>query len=86
MTGPGSPGDPRAGRRAALRRATLQLIVGVVALDAVALAIYYLGGIDHASVNTRQTFVVVWTVATAITVAVLLKRVRTARFGGTRTR
>jgi hypothetical protein len=85
VTGPSSSGDPRAVRRAALRRATLQLVAGVVALDAVALAIYYLGGIANASVSTRQTFVVIWTVATAITVAVLLKRVRTARFA-TRTR
>jgi hypothetical protein len=80
VTGPVSSHDPRAVRRAALRRATLQLVLGVVALDAVALAIYYLGGIATASVNTRQTFVVIWTVATALTVAVLLKRVRTARF------
>jgi hypothetical protein len=80
VTGPVSSSDPRAVRRAALRRATLQLVIGVVALDAAALGIYYLGGIDHAAASTRQTFVVVWTVATAITVAVLLKRVRTARF------
>jgi hypothetical protein len=80
VTGPVSSNDPRAVRRAALRRATLQLVLGVVALDAVALAIYYLGGIAIAPERTRQTFVVVWTVATAITVAVLLKRVRRARF------
>ncbi|MDQ6633322.1 MAG: hypothetical protein M3Z10_01020, partial [Gemmatimonadota bacterium] len=72
-----SSSDPRAVRRAALRRATLHLVAGVVALDAVALAIYYLGGVDRAAVSTRQMFVVIWTVATAITVAVLLKRVRT---------
>jgi len=80
VTGPVTSSDPRAVRRAALRRATLHLVAGVVALDAVAMAIYYLGGIDRAAVSTRQTFVVIWTVATAITVAVLLKRVRTARF------
>lgn len=75
-----SADDPRAIRRAAVRRATLHLILGVVVLDAVAMAIYYLGGIVHATTETRQIFVVVWTVATALTVAVLLKRVRTARF------
>jgi predicted RND superfamily exporter protein len=67
-------------RRAPVRRATLRLILGVVVLDAVAMAIYYLSGIAHATIATRQIFVVVWTVATALTVAVLLKRVRTARF------
>jgi len=71
--------DPRAVRRAALRKATLQLVLGVVVVDAVALAIYYLGGIDRAPDNTRTTFAVIWTVATAITVAVLLKRVRAFR-------
>jgi hypothetical protein len=80
VTGPVSPNDPRAVRRAAIRRATLRLVLGVVALDAVALAIYYLGGVASASTNTRQIFVVIWTVATAITVAVLLRRVRMARF------
>ena len=73
--------DPRAIRRAALRKATLNLLLGVVALDAVALLIYYAGGVAHASTQTRNIFVVVWTVATAVTVAVLLKKVRTARFG-----
>jgi hypothetical protein len=66
-------------RRAALRRTTLQLVLGVVALDAVALGIYYLGGIEHASPHTRTIFVVIWTIATALTVAVLLRRVRRVR-------
>ena len=71
--------EPRAARRAALRKATLRLVLGVIALDAVALLIYYAGGIVHASTQTRNVFVVVWTVATALVVAVLLKRVRAAR-------
>jgi hypothetical protein len=71
--------DPRAVRRAALRKATLRLVLGVIALDAVALLIYYAGGIARASIQTRNLFVVVWTVATALVVAVLLKRVRAAR-------
>jgi hypothetical protein len=79
MTGP-SADDPRAVRRAALRKATLQLVLGVVALDALALGIYYLGGIEHGSTPTKQIFSGVWLVATAVTVAVLLRRVRTIRF------
>ena len=66
-------------RRAALRRTTLHLVLGVVALDAVALGIYYLGGIGHAAPRTQTTFVVIWTVASALTVAVLLRRVRRSR-------
>ena len=66
-------------RRAALRRTTLHLVLGVIALDAVALGIYYLGGIEHAAPRTRTIFVAIWTAATALTVAVLLRRVRRSR-------
>ena len=78
MTGP-SPDEARDARRAALRAATLQLVLGVVVLDAVALGIYYLGGIDHEPTRTKQIFTGVWLVATAITVAFLLRRVRALR-------
>jgi uncharacterized membrane protein YeiH len=73
-------GDPGADRRAVLRRRVLELVLGVVVLDAIAMAVYYLGGISHATAQTRMIFTVVWMVATAVTVAVLLKRVRRARF------
>jgi hypothetical protein len=59
--------------------ATLQLVLGVVVLDAVALGIYYLAGIAHAPERTRTIFAVTWTLATAVVVAVLLKRVRALR-------
>ncbi len=74
-------GDPRAVRRAALRKATVQLVAGVVLLDAIAMAIYYGAGLAYAPARTRNLFVVGWTVATAIVVAVLLRRVRMARLG-----
>jgi hypothetical protein len=66
-------------RRAKLRTATLHLVLGVVALDAVALLIYYGVDIAHGPDRTRTIFVAIWTFATAITVAFLLKRVREAR-------
>jgi hypothetical protein len=66
-------------RRAALRRATLHLVLGVVLLDGVAIGIYYLADILHRPQQTQVIFVAVWTAATAITVAVLLRRVRLAR-------
>lgn len=77
------PGEPRAAKRAEIRRATLRLILAVVALHSVALAVYYLADMAHAASRTRMTFTVVWTFATALTVALLLKRVRQARFGQT---
>jgi hypothetical protein len=61
----------------------LHLVLGVVALDAVAMAAYYLADISHAARRTQTIFTVGWTVATAIVVAVLLKRVRQLRYGRT---
>ena len=75
-----SADETRAGRRAALRRATLHLVLGVVVLDAVALGLFYGLGIPNGSEHTRTIFVAVWTFATAITVAFLLRRVRQARY------
>ena len=66
-------------RKAAMRRTTLQLLLGVVLLDAVAIGIYQLAGIAHRPQQIQVIFVAVWTAATAITVAVLLRRVRLAR-------
>jgi hypothetical protein len=66
-------------RKAALRRTTLHLVLGVVLLDAAAIGIYYLADILHRPQQTQIIFVSIWTAATAITVAVLLRRVRLAR-------
>jgi len=66
-------------RKAALRRTTLQLVLGVVLLDAVVIGIYYLADIVHRPKQTQVIFVAIWTAATAVTVAVLLRRVRLAR-------
>ena len=72
--------DARVAKRAAMRRATLHLVLSVIALDVVALAGYYLADLPHAAPRTRVSFTVVWMVLTALVVAVLLKRVRAARF------
>jgi len=62
-----------------MRRTTLHLVLGVVLLDAVAIGAYYLSDMAHRPQGTQTSFVVVWTAATAITVAFLLRRVRLAR-------
>lgn len=66
-------------RKAALRRTTLHLVLGVVLLDAVAIGLYYLTDMAHRPQQTQTIFVVIWTAATAVTVALLLRRVRMAR-------
>ena len=72
--------DARAVKRAAMRKAILHLVLAVVVLDAVALGIYYLGGIADGSTQTQKVFTWVWLVATAFTVAFLLRRVRKIRY------
>jgi hypothetical protein len=82
MTGGQRDAAAVAERRAAMRKAVAQLVGGVVLLDAVALAIWYGTGMALARYQTRMTFTVVWTIATALTVAFLLRRVRKIRMGG----
>ncbi|HEU4720736.1 MAG TPA: hypothetical protein VFS59_05180 [Gemmatimonadaceae bacterium] len=81
---PVPPVDPRAPQRAALRRAVLHLVMGVVLIHAVAMTIYYGTGIAHGPSRTRTIFVIAWSVATAIVVGVLLRKVRQVRWQGTR--
>jgi hypothetical protein len=58
--------------------------MGVVLIHAVAMTIYYGTGIAHGPSRTRTIFIVVWSIATAIVVGVLLRRVRLVRWGGRR--
>ena len=79
MTSNTGSSDARIAKRAAMRRATLHLVLGVMALDAVAILVWYLA-IAHAPERTKSIYVGVWTVSTAIVVALLLKRVRKVRY------
>jgi len=58
----------------------LNLVIGVVILDAIAMSIFYLTGIVHGPERTRWYFVIAWSIATAVVVMVLLRRVRRVRF------
>ena len=53
-------------------------------LDAVAMSIFYLAGIAHGPERTRWIFVIAWSIATAIVVVVLLRRVRAVRLANRR--
>ena len=64
-----------------MRKAVIQLVAGVVLLDAVALVIWYGAGLAYRAQQTRMTFTVAWTIATALTVGFLLRRVRLIRLG-----
>ncbi len=71
--------ESRKAQRAVMRRATLQLVSAVLALDAVAISVWYLV-IAHATDRTKSIYVGVWTITTAFVVAIFLKRVRKARY------
>ena len=62
----------------------LNLLIGVVILDAIAMSIFYLTGIVHGPERTRWYFVIAWSIATAVVVAVLLRKVRAVRFANRR--
>lgn len=79
-TDAGAANDAQRAKRVAMRRATLQLILGVGLLDSIAMLGYY-AAIVHAPDRTKMIFTGVWTVLTALVVAVLLKRVRRVRQG-----
>ena len=72
--------ETRLAKRAAMRRATLHLVLGVGLLDSIAMLGYY-AAIVHAPERSKMIFAGVWTVLTALVVAVLLKRVRRVRQG-----
>jgi len=81
---PVTPVDPRAPQRDALRRAVLTLVGGVIVFHAVVASIFYLTGIAHGPERTRWFYVIGWSIATAIIVMVLLRRVRAVRFANRR--
>ena len=67
-----------------LKSAVLRLAIGVVVLDAVAIAIYYLADIPLRPASIRYPFFALWMLATLAIVLPGLQRVRAARGGTTR--
>jgi hypothetical protein len=63
----------------ALRAAVLRLAIGVVVLDTIAIAIYYLADIPLRGQSVRYPFFAVWMVLTLVIVLTGLQRIRIAR-------
>ena len=63
----------------ALRSAVLRLAIGVVALDTVAIAIYYLADIPLRPPSVRYPFFAVWLALTLAVVLTGLQGIRAAR-------
>ncbi|MDF1506304.1 hypothetical protein [Roseisolibacter sp. H3M3-2] len=62
-----------------LRRHLMVMVLGVVAVHAVALALYYALDVEQRPAAFRRVFTGVWTVATLPVVLIGLSRVRAAR-------
>jgi hypothetical protein len=66
---------------AGMRRQLLIMVALVVAVDAIAIAIYHLAHIDRVYGPGRDVFVGVWTLVVLAIVLPQLRRIRRARFG-----
>lgn len=69
-----------------LGRAVAWLVGLVVAIDMVAIALYYTLHISLSSAKTQEVFTVTWMVVVLVIVVVQLRRIRVVRFGTTRRR
>jgi hypothetical protein len=78
--------SPRASQvtafRSAARRHLFTMVASIVALDAVAVGLYYFAGIRDADGGVRNAFTIAWTVATLAVVALGLRRIREERRRG----
>ncbi|GLC24157.1 hypothetical protein [Roseisolibacter agri] len=74
-----APTPPKITAAPELRRHLLHMVLGVVAVHAIAIALYYALDVEHRPANFRRIFTAVWMVATLPVVLVGLSRVRKAR-------
>lgn len=64
-----------------IKKYLTQLVVGVVALDAIMIGMYYGLSMRLRPERTQQIFVAVWVVVTLIVVTTLMKKIRRVRLG-----
>lgn len=77
---------PSADLRRGIQRTLLRLILSVLAVDAVALAAYYLLGIGGRDRTARLLFTIVWVAATLAAVLPNVRRMRELRTTARRSR
>jgi hypothetical protein len=81
MAVPTPPSAP--GSTPALRGLVLRLVLSVVALDAVAIALFYALDVATAGQRLRSVFVIVWVTVTLVVCSYFLRRIRLHRRGWT---
>jgi len=62
-----------------VKKYLIQLIVGIVVLDAIMIGVYYGLSVPLKPERTQQSFVAIWVVLTLIVVATRMKKIRQAR-------
>ena len=62
-----------------VKKYLIQLIVGVVVLDALMIGMYYGLSVPLKPERTQQSFVAIWVVLTLIVVATRMRKIRQAR-------
>ena len=66
--------------RSPAHRHLLAMLAWVLALDAVAIGVYFAAGLATASGGVRTGFTAAWTLATLAVVGVYLRRIRLERY------
>lgn len=85
-TPPRSPPPPRTAVARELRRHLLVMVLGVAAVHAAAIALYYVLGVEQRPPAYRRIFTGVWMLAALPVVLVGLARIRAARLRARRAR
>ena len=67
--------------RSPAARHLVVMVISVVALDAAAIAAYYLADIPSAPPTVRNVFTAAWMIATVLIVGIGLRRIRRTRYG-----
>jgi len=62
-----------------VKKYLIQLVVGIVVLDAIMIGVYYGLSVPLKPERTQQSFVAIWVVLTLIVVATRMKKIRQAR-------
>lgn len=70
--------------RAAVKRHLLVMIAAIVVLDSIAIPVFYALHLNARPGNAQNTYVGVWTLLSAIVVAVQLRKIRRARLAAIR--
>jgi hypothetical protein len=71
---------------AAAKRALLRMVGLIVVIDVVAIAVYYGAHIALAPPHVQEAFTITWMVIGLLIVTTQLRRIRIARYGGSRRR